>query len=110
MIPSEFSHNRKSHTNLFPNTEWPTRWLYVDHLGNTRVTFTTVDHSETKTVTLENATVAQDKANFLRYDNAKRINSTIFDRTNGTSAGYSQRLAGGGTTSNDATAWPNPLP
>jgi hypothetical protein len=57
--------------------------------------------SETKTATLESATAAQDKANFLRYDNAKRINSTIFDRTNGASTGYSQRLAGGGTTSNE---------
>jgi hypothetical protein len=73
-----------------------------DHLGNVRLTFTSANTSEAITATLESAAATQDRANFLRYDNAKRINAYLFDRTNGsapsTTTGYSQRLADDGAT------------
>jgi RHS repeat-associated protein len=65
-----------------------------DHLGNVRVTFTTKDETETVTATLEAANAATENGQFLRYANAKRINAAIFDKTNGSAAGYSERLNG----------------
>jgi len=40
------------------------------------------------------ATANADRSNFLRYDDAKRVNATLFDRANGAATGYSQRLNG----------------
>ncbi|MBX2954511.1 MAG: hypothetical protein KF846_00040 [Cyclobacteriaceae bacterium] len=65
-----------------------------DHLGNTRLTFTSKVEVESNTATLEAANINAERAEFLRYDNAKRVNATLFDRTNGSSPGYSQRLNG----------------
>ncbi len=65
-----------------------------DHLGNTRLTFTSKEETESATATLETAAANAEQSQFLRYANAKRINSALFDRTNGASPGYSQRLNG----------------
>jgi RHS repeat-associated protein len=65
-----------------------------DHLGNVRLTFTTVPDEEEATATLETSSLPAEKAKFLRIDNARRIYSTLFDKTNGSSPGYSQRLNG----------------
>jgi RHS repeat-associated protein len=72
-----------------------------DHLGNTRVTFTTVDHSESATATMETNNESQEKAKFLNYESVKKINAQIFDHTNGTSpidTYNSVRLTGGNTS------------
>ncbi|UXE67872.1 MAG: hypothetical protein KA713_04510 [Chryseotalea sp. WA131a] len=66
----------------------------TDHQGNVRMTFTTKDDSEANTATLENASAATEQSKFLRYATARRINAIIFDKTNGASTGYSQRLNG----------------
>ncbi|HTE30395.1 MAG TPA: RHS repeat-associated core domain-containing protein, partial [Chryseolinea sp.] len=65
-----------------------------DHLGNTRVTFTSKVDVQTDIATLETVNATTEKAKFLRYDNAKRVNATIFDRTNGAATGFSERLNG----------------
>ncbi|MEJ1239602.1 DUF6695 family protein [Chryseolinea sp. T2] len=65
-----------------------------DHLGNIRVTFTSRDETESATATLETANMNAEQAKFLRYQNVKRVQSTLFDRTNGASTGYAQRLNG----------------
>jgi RHS repeat-associated protein len=65
-----------------------------DHLGNVRLTFTTKYEVESDSATLEAATMDDERAEFLRYDDAKRIQATLFNRTNGTSTAYSQRLNG----------------
>ncbi len=65
-----------------------------DHLGNVRTTFTTKPSSEANTATLETVNAAAEQSKFLRYDNAKRIFATLFDHTNGTAPGYSERLNG----------------
>jgi RHS repeat-associated protein len=62
--------------------------------GNVRVTYTTRSESDVNTGTYEPANGANEQSKFLRYDNAKTINATLFDRTNGASTGYSQRLNG----------------
>lgn len=67
-----------------------------DHLGNVRVTFGT-DMVDSFRATLETDSANTDRANFLRYDLAKRVNSFLFDHTNDNAAdstGYSQRLNG----------------
>jgi RHS repeat-associated protein len=70
-----------------------------DHLGNVRLTFTSKDETEAPTATLETANATTESGQFLRYANARRIQSSLFDRTNGsapsTVTGYAQRLSGG---------------
>jgi RHS repeat-associated protein len=65
-----------------------------DVWGNTRLTFTSKEEVDDNTATFETANENEERAEFLRYDNAKRVNATLFDRTNGSSTGYSQRLNG----------------
>jgi RHS repeat-associated protein len=69
-----------------------------DHLGNVRVTFTTKDETETAKATLEAANATTESGQFLRYANARRVLSSLFDRTNGTApsvvTGYAERLNG----------------
>ena len=67
-----------------------------DHLGNTRITFTSKEETLSQTATLENPNT--DQSQFLRVSEAKRIQSFLFDKTNGSKpsnvTGYSQRLNG----------------
>ncbi|MCU0420066.1 MAG: DUF6443 domain-containing protein, partial [Cyclobacteriaceae bacterium] len=65
-----------------------------DHLGNTRLTFTSKEETESATATLETAAANTEQSNFLRYTNARRVNSILFDRTNGAATGHAQRLNG----------------
>jgi len=71
-----------------------------DHLGKVRLTFTTKDDIETTTATLETANLNLEQSQFLRINTAKRVNSSLFDRTNGsaptTTLGHAQRLNGSG--------------
>jgi RHS repeat-associated protein len=59
------------------------------------MTFTTREERDEATATLEDNHINEDRANFLNYDNARFVYSTIFDKTNGASPGYAQRLSGG---------------
>lgn len=68
-----------------------------DHLGNVRLSFTSKDEVDEKKATLEASTVNADRAAFLKYDDARRVYSAMFDYTNGTSPGYAQRLSGTAT-------------
>ena len=65
-----------------------------DHLGNVRTTFTTKPSSDVSTATLEDVNAPSEQSKFLRYDNAKRVFTALFDHTNGTAPGYSERLNG----------------
>ncbi len=65
-----------------------------DHLGNARVTFTAKMETDAATGTYEPTNATAEQSKFVRYEYAKRINSTLFDRTNGAATGYSQRLNG----------------
>ncbi|MFM7329593.1 MAG: RHS repeat-associated core domain-containing protein, partial [Bacteroidota bacterium] len=65
-----------------------------DHVGNVRLSFSSLAPVETAQVGYESANATAEAAQFLRYSNARRIYSSLFDRTNGTTAGYSQRLNG----------------
>jgi RHS repeat-associated protein len=69
-----------------------------DHLGNNRLTFTAKVETLVETATLENANAATEQSQFLRFAEAKKIQSFLFDKTNGsfptTTTGYAQRLNG----------------
>jgi len=66
-----------------------------DHLGNVRTTLTSRRDVDNSTATFETASMALEHNRFLRYDDAKRINSVWFDHTrSGGDAHYSQRLNG----------------
>lgn len=70
-----------------------------DHLGNVRLTFTTKEEIEATKATLEPENFDNEYSNFVRYENARKVQSYFFDRTNGVSpstvTGYAQRLNGG---------------
>jgi RHS repeat-associated protein len=68
-----------------------------DHLGNVRLTFTTKDDIENDKATMEPANASNERSKFLRYDNVRKVNAQIFDKTNDTASppdGYSIRLSG----------------
>ena len=69
-----------------------------DHLGNNRVTFTTKEEHDEATATMETENLTEEQSKFLRYENARRISSHLFDKTNGsapsTTPGYAVRLNG----------------
>jgi RHS repeat-associated protein len=85
-------------TKLITNTTPEYQYNLKDHLGNVRLTFTSKDEVDVNTATLETANLNAEQSQFLRIDNAKRINASIFDHTNGsaptTVTGYSERLNG----------------
>jgi RHS repeat-associated protein len=65
-----------------------------DHLGNVRTTFTSKVDIVANTATLEETNKSLEQSKFLRYELAKRVNSILFDHTNGTATGYAVRLNG----------------
>jgi RHS repeat-associated protein len=65
-----------------------------DHLGNVRTTFTTQPETESSVATLELQNIEAEQGKFLRYETIRKVYSALFDRTNGTSLGYSNRLNG----------------
>lgn len=65
-----------------------------DHLGNVRLTFTTKDETENATATMEAASVTTEHSQFLNYDEAVKVNSTLFDHTDNGTTHYSTRLRG----------------
>ncbi len=65
-----------------------------DHLDNVRMTFTTLPDIQTEKATLESEVRVEERGEFLRYDNARRVLSSLLDHTNGKIAGWSQRLNG----------------
>lgn len=65
-----------------------------DHLGNVRITFTTKDETEETLATLETTNENEERANFLKYDDIRKVNSTLFDHTNNGTTQYAMRLSG----------------
>jgi RHS repeat-associated protein len=77
---------------------WEYQYHLKDHLGNVRTTFTAKEITTAKTATLETANVTAEQGEFLRFAEARKVQSFLFDRTNGsapsTTTGYAQRLSG----------------
>lgn len=65
-----------------------------DHLGNVRTTFTTIEETEAPVATLETAKETEDRANFLKYDDIRKVNYALFDHTNTGATKYAMRLTG----------------
>lgn len=65
-----------------------------DHLGNVRLTFTAKQIIEQAKATLEPANAPAEQGEILRYQNARLVQSSLFDHTNGAATGYSARLSG----------------
>ena len=65
-----------------------------DHLGNVRLTFTTKDEKDISKATMETANSNTEQGQFLYYDEAVKVNSTIFDHTDVGPTWYSTRLNG----------------
>ena len=62
-----------------------------DHLGNVRAVIGAAS-TEAPVATFETATAAYEQSQFLRMDDARTINASIFDHTRNGSSSYSQRL------------------
>lgn len=65
-----------------------------DNKDNVRVMFTAIPGQDISKATLETINLTSEQSKFFRYENARRINSSLFDHTNGTGTGYAQRLNG----------------
>jgi RHS repeat-associated protein len=65
-----------------------------DHLGNVRTTFTTKQETEAPVATLETASTTTERANFLKYDDVRKVNSPLFDHTAASTTQYAVRLTG----------------
>lgn len=65
-----------------------------DHVGNVRISFSSLAPVESAQAGYEPSNATAESSQYLRYANARRIYSSLFDRTNGAVAGYSQRLNG----------------
>ncbi|MGE0773082.1 MAG: DUF6443 domain-containing protein [Cyclobacteriaceae bacterium] len=81
------------------NNEAEYQYHLKDHLGNTRLTFTTRESVTTDVATLETAHAAEEQGEFLYYEEAVKVNYDLFDHTNEGGTWYSTRLTGQGTNS-----------
>jgi hypothetical protein len=70
------------------------QYHFHDQLKNIRATFTSKNDQDVSTATYETANVTTEQSKFLRYDDARRINSTLFDHTHNGVTSYSERLNG----------------
>jgi YD repeat-containing protein len=69
-----------------------------DNKDNVRVMFTSQPLQDIATATYEPANATAEQGKYLRYTSAKMVNSSLFDKTNGSApslaTGYAQRLNG----------------
>jgi len=79
---------------ITPQTTPEYQYFLKDHLGNVRVTFTTKNEVDQSLATLETQLQNEEQSKFVYYDEAVRVNSTLFDHTNSDSSHYSARLSG----------------
>jgi RHS repeat-associated protein len=74
------------------------QYNYKDHLGNVRMTFTSRHEVDASLATLEPSGERDEQSDFLRYNTARKVQSYLFDHTNGnapsTIPGYAERLNG----------------
>ncbi len=92
--PPELQRRREEGRVIMTGPTKEYQYNLTDHLGNVRTTFTTKDKTITTTATLEASNMIVEKSQYLRYDDAKKVYSTLLDHTNGALPGYSQRLNG----------------
>ncbi|MBT1699249.1 hypothetical protein KK083_20295 [Fulvivirgaceae bacterium PWU4] len=65
-----------------------------DHLGNVRMTFTTKEEVDDAKATMETASVTTEHGQFLNYDEAVKVNSSLFNHTPNGATHYATRLRG----------------
>jgi RHS repeat-associated protein len=70
------------------------QYTLKDHLGNVRFTFTSKVNNTPAVATFELENAQSEEAKFERFEVSRRVLSSLFDRTNGSSPGYAQRLNG----------------
>jgi RHS repeat-associated protein len=73
---------------------WEYQYNLKDHLGNVRTTFTTKQETDAPVATLETANTDTERANFLKYDDVRKVNSPLFDHTTTSTTQYAVRLTG----------------
>lgn len=57
------------------------QYFVKDHLDNVRITFTTKVEIDSAAATLETANAATEQGQFLNYDEAVKVNASLFDHT-----------------------------
>lgn len=83
---------------LADGANWEYQYHLKDHLGNVRTTFSAKELTVAKTATLETVNATAEQGEFLRFAETHKVQSYLFDHTNGSSPsttnGYAQRLSG----------------
>ena len=74
--------------------DWEYQYHLKDHLGNVRMTFTAKRVVDNPVATMETANATAEQGEFLYYNEAVKINSTLFDHTNSGATNYATRLTG----------------
>lgn len=77
-----------------PNSPWVYEYDMKDHLGNVRLSFTTKETVQQSVATLESSASAAERAKFLNYNEAVKVNSLFVDHTKITGTQYALRLNG----------------
>ena len=70
------------------------QYFLKDHLDNIRTVFTADPKTKTRLATLEPENNFRERKEFLRFDQARMVTSSLFDRTNGDKNGTAIRLNG----------------
>jgi len=91
---SRYFYINEAEITLLEEKEPEYQYHLKDHLGNTRVTFTSKKETESIKATMEDANAATEQAQFIYYNEAVKINSTLFDHTNAGTTQYATRLTG----------------
>ena len=76
------------------NTAPEYQYHIKDHLGNIRLTFSTVATSDQSVATMETVNAPTEQSQYLYYDEAVKINSVLFNHTNDASSGVTVAVTG----------------
>jgi RHS repeat-associated protein len=73
---------------------WEYQYALKDHADNVRTLLTARQDVDNTRGTFETVNLAAEQNGYLRYDDARRINSPLFDHTKNGSSSFSERLNG----------------
>jgi RHS repeat-associated protein len=90
----KFIHHEEGRIIPEGNGSFTYQYSLRDHLANERLVFTTKQEQDESLATMEDANATSEQGKFVYYNEALKINSTLFDHTNAGTTHYAIRLNG----------------